>query len=131
MICKATARQFRLSHGGHRSTPHSPYSTSSYSIAGEKGVAAVRHSASASAGRRRLMVLYGPAPPRPGSNLALTVPEGGSKMAAMLVEIVVPRTLVSDLQDFERDDSKFEPTDDPGMRFGIVEIAAILALVNG
>ena len=52
-------------------------------------------------------------------------------MAAMLVEIVVPRTLVSDLQDFERDDSKFEPADDSGMRFGIVEIAAILAVVNG
>jgi len=48
----------------------------------------------------------------------------------MLVETVVPRTLVDRLDYLEQDDSKFEVVDDPALRFGVVEVAAILTLIK-
>jgi hypothetical protein len=51
-------------------------------------------------------------------------------IGAMLVETVVPRALVRRLDYLETDDSKFEVVDDPALRFGVVEVAAILALIK-
>jgi hypothetical protein len=49
----------------------------------------------------------------------------------MLVEIVVPAALGPDLADLQSEDAQFERVDDPRMRFGVVEVLALLAVVKG